>query len=78
MSKSKETKVEDSPTNSEESTKVPPSTEIPTNLGLDDIQKLVKLIDIAAEKSIFKPADFISIGQTYIKLVQILQSVTQK
>jgi hypothetical protein len=56
----------------------PAPTEIPTNLDLDDIQKLIKLVDIAAERGVLKPVDFTAIGTTYNKLVQILKSVSAK
>lgn len=47
------------------------------NLTINDLQALKAIIDVAAGRGVFKPAEMTVVGQTYTKLSNFLESVSK-
>jgi hypothetical protein len=47
------------------------------NLTISDLQALKAIIDVAAGRGVFKPAEMTVVGQTYTKLAGFLDSVSK-
>ena len=50
---------------------------VDNNLTINDLQALKAIIDVAAGRGVFKPAEMTVVGQTYTKLSNFLESVSK-
>lgn len=53
------------------------STEENSGLNITDLAQVKMIIDVAASRGAFKPAEMTIIGATYNKIVSFLESVTK-
>jgi hypothetical protein len=48
------------------------------DLTVQDLQALKSIIDVASQRGAFKPNEMMTVGQTYNKLEQFLNAVSQQ
>jgi len=48
------------------------------DLTIQDLVSLKNIIDVASSRGAFKPNEMVAVGQTYTKLEQFLNAVSQK
>lgn len=58
----------------------PNSTEAPAgpDLTVQDLQAIKSIIDVASQRGAFRPNEMVTVGQTYTKLEQFLEAVSQQ
>jgi hypothetical protein len=55
-----------------------PQAEGPADLSINDLNAMKVIIDIASSRGAFKPNEMVTIGQTYIKLTNFLDTVAKQ
>lgn len=66
-------------TNSETTEAVPTAEQAQgPDLTVQDLQALKSIIDVASQRGAFKPNEMMTVGQTYNKLEQFLNAVSQQ
>ncbi len=52
----------------------PKSEEVAPNLTIQDLISIAQLIELASSRAAYKPAEFVTVGTIYTKLIAFLQS----
>ena len=48
------------------------------DLTVQDLQAIKSIIDVASQRGAFRPKEMVTVGQTYTKLEQFLEAVSQQ